>query len=374
MSLASCSYQCGWISNEMGFTVSLLGNEGDLYQRFSGKANAPSNVTPPWNMGASQTGPILRVILMGDDPSVSQTTLADAVVDSETSYFIDGVKLSFDGNGLSTSLEGGDTSYAGCFRKLTAAAGANHNAAAPFGGLEVRKNLVTPTDGRTVNVSVRLGLSTGNKGFHKQGSTRIAMIRSNGSSNFAHIFCDAGQSFVLDKDANPSVTCKVNCWEGDNAVATFYRKWYIMEGGVWVQKATTDTFAVTHAMVNSFADVKVECYSDSERTKPIASDVQTVNDSSDALILSPNPTPADGTFVQNGTVDVSFNPTLQTQDGSAVPDNFKYAYAVMDSAGNTVLQVTEANAIPKGTSFTVDRTVANGMEQGPIVNIEAFSV
>lgn len=378
MSLSSCSYQCGFIEEDRMFTVSMLAVGGDLFQRYTGTPTAPGAITPNWAGTALGAGPVLRNIVMESDPDITQADLAKAVVDDETTYYIDGNKLTFNASGISQATSATDPTavYNGLFRKLKAnSTGASVPvptlASAPLGGLEIRDNLVTATQGQTVNVTVILAISTGTKGIRKQGGTRIRMVKSNGATNFAHIYCQ-NDSFVLDEDNN-SVVCRVRCWEGDAEVATSYKKWYMLEGGQWVQKATTDTFEVDRSMVASFADVKVECYSDSARTKLIASDVQTVCDSSDALIISPNPSPADGNFYQNGTVDITFSPKLTDMDGKEVTQAHKFIYTVMDSAGNIVQSVTAANAIPKGGSFKVSRDVANNMGEGPIVNIEAIS-
>lgn len=380
MSLASCNYQCGWMEDDATFTVTILGNNEDPCQRYSGTALSPTAITPNWDGTAEGSGPVLRVILMESDPAITQATLAQAVVDDETTYYIDGQKLEFNSSGISIdSTSGGATGYAGCFRKLKA----NKNgtatpvptlASAPFGGLEIRKNLVTPTGGKTVNVVVSLGINTGTKGIHKQGSTSIRIIQSNGATNFASIYCENTDSFVLDED-NDDVVCKVRCWQGESEVTTFWRKWYMLEGAQWVQKATTDTFTVDRQMVATFADIKVECYSDSAMTKLIASDVQTINDSSDAYVISPGPNPADGTFYQGGTTNVTFSPKLTDIDGNPVSDPHKFSYAVMDSVGNIVLSSNDTgqSKINPGGSFTVTATIANNMGEGPIVNIEAES-
>lgn len=372
MSLASCSYQCGWLWDDVTFTVSMLGNKGDLYQRYTGEYLAPASCTPNWDNLSVGSRPILRNVLMESDPTIDQSTLAKAVVDEQTKYYVDGVELEFNSSGISTNAP-----YAGCFQKLKA----NSTNAdppvptrmeAPYGGLEILKNLVTPSGGKTINISVNMGLNADGKAIRKQGSTRIRIIRSNGTANFANIFCSTG-SFVLD-DNNRSVACEVECFEGDSPVTTFYCKWYLMSGGQWVEKSTANTFTVDCDMVNTFADVKVECYSDSGRTKLIASDVQTINDSSDALILSANPNPADGTFEQNGNIDLTFTPKLTHNDGSTYTDSaWKYTYAVMDSTGGVVQSITTANAIAQGGSFTVPASIANNMGEGPLVNIEAMN-
>ncbi len=383
MSLASCSYQCGFIEDNAMYTVALMAIGGDLYQRYSGDWNSPTIYGDKWGNTALGAGPILRVLLMESDPSVTQADLAQVVVDAETQYFIDGQRLVVGSDGISTKTEAGDTSYAGCFRKLLADKNGNATyvptlASAPYGGLEIRKDLVTATGGKTINVLVKLALNTGKKGTYKQGSTNIRMIKVTGSTNFASIYCDANDSFVLEEGTNPDVVCKVKCWQGENEVTKFYRKWYILSGGAWVWKSDADTFTVHRDDVATFADVKVECYSDSDRKELITSDVQTINDSSDAYIVVPNPFPADGTFEQNGNIDVKFSPQLTDIDGKPATEAHEFIYAVLDAIGNIVQSNVDNNNnitvhVPQGGSFTVPAAVANSMGDGPIVNIEAVS-
>lgn len=380
MSLASCSYQCGFIGDDQTFTVSILGATGDLFQRYSGTAASPSSITPNWSGTAQGAGPVLRNILMEGDPNISQADLAGAVVDPETNYYVDGQRIVFGTDGISTNLEGTMNAYAGCFRKLLA----NKNgsgvpvptlAIAPFGGLEIRNNLVTASGGKTINITVKLGINTGSVGIHKQGSTNIRIMQSNGNTDFANIYCDAGDSFVLDED-NIEVICKVQCWEGDIEVTTFYRKWYMLEGGNWVQKSTNNTFTVNRGMVATFADIKVECYKDPARTQLIASDVQTINDSSDSLMIVPNPNPADGNFVKGGGIDLTFSPKLTNNNGTPYTNPHTFIYTAFDSVGNK-LQSNVNNSgvvtttIGIGGSFTIDASVADGIGEGPVVNIEA---
>lgn len=379
MSLASCTYQCGWIGDDATFTVSLIAPKGDLFQRYTGDLLGAITCTPNWDGTALGAGPVLRVILMESDPTITQATLAKAVVDDETTYYIDGLRLEFDSSGISVnSTSGGATGYTGCFRKLKAnSTGASTPvptlSSAPFGGLEIRKNLVGPAQGHSINVTVKLGINTGTKGVHQQGSTTIRILQSNGTTNFAHIYCE-NDSFVLDED-NTDVVCKVKCWRGDSEVTTFYRKWYMLESGAWVQKATTDTFTVDRDMVATFADIKVECYADAARTELIASDVQTINDSSDAYIVSAGPQPADGTFYQGGTTDIKFYPKLTDIDGNPVSEAHKFNFSVMDSVGNIVLSShdTGQQAVQPGGFFTVTAAIANNMGEGPIVHIDADS-
>lgn len=371
MSLASCSYQCTWVGDGMTFTVSLLGSQGDLFQRYSDSALTPSSVTPNWDNLAAGSRPFIRILLMESDPDISEATLAGYVSDANTKWYVDGKQIVFNNSGISIDGSGADelTGYAGCFRKLTAAAGTAHLTDAPFGGLEICKNLVTPSNGQNIQVSAVVALSVDGKTAYVQGSTAIKMIKSVGSSNFCSIYCDAADSFVLDED-NADVVCKVNCWQGDTQLTTFYRKWYLLEGGAWVQKATTDTFTVDRDMIDTFGDVKVECYSDSSRTKLIASDIQTINDAADPYILSPNPNPADGVFyAANPTGNVSFTPKVTDADGNTVAVA-GYRFTVMDSVGN-IINSDSTTVFPQNTAYTLPWSMANAIKEGPLVVITA---
>ncbi|MBD5278923.1 MAG: hypothetical protein HDS35_00040 [Bacteroides sp.] len=364
MSVASCSYQVGLEEDGSNITASLLGGMGDLVQYFSGDAASPGSVTPPWSGLSGSDRPYLRTILMETDPDITQAELAGMVVDSDTDWYIDGKKLYFNSSNVSIDNSAGVQGYAGLFRKLTAASGSNHRADAPYGGLEVLGNLVTATNGHSIWVEVDVAISKGSTGLKRKGGTAIKMLRNTGQANFATIYCDSTDSFVLDAK-NPDVVCKVRCWQGDVEVTNFTRKWFLIENGAWVQKATTDTFKLTQEMVATFADVKVECYDSNGNF--IASDIQTVNDSDDPYVLLPNPTPDDGKFYRSeGPSKISFAPKVVHMDGTAGPACSFY-FTVLDSAGN----VLNSDSKTKKKTYDLLKEVAVGIGEGPVVNITA---
>ena len=103
-------------------------------QYYSGDAVNPGTVVPSWEGLAAANRPFLRVILMESDPDITQDELAGMVSDADTEWYIDGKKLYFNSSNVSIDNSAGVQGYAGCFRKLTAAAGTNHRADAPYGG------------------------------------------------------------------------------------------------------------------------------------------------------------------------------------------------------------------------------------------------
>lgn len=369
MSLASCSYQCSWVSDGSTFTCSLLGSSGDLFQRYGGDSVSPSSIIPDWSGTVQGTGDHIRIVLMESDQDITEADLAGCVSDGDTKWYIDGLLLKFNSQGISIEGASGECQgYAGCFRKLTAAAGSQHLASAPYGGLEILNNLVTPSNGHNITVKAVVALTVDNKAVNTQGDTVIRMVKSVGTANFASIYCDSNDSFVLD-EKDGSVVCKVRCWQGDTELASakFTRKWYLLEAGAWVQKSTAATFTVDRDMIATFGDVKVECWSKDATPALIASDIQTVADSTDAYVLSPCPDPADGQFYQTGGPDkIKFSPKVTDKDGTAVPVSGFY-FVVMDSAG--VVQNTNATTLMQ--TYDLPKSIASAIGEGPVVNITA---
>lgn len=376
MSVASCSYQCTWVPDGGTITCSLLGSTGDLYQRFGGTAVSPTGISPDWNGTAAGSGPFIRIVLMENSPDISEADIAGCISDEDTKWYIDGLLLKFDSSGISINGAAGECQgYAGCFRKLKAAAGPQHIAGAPYGGLEIRQNLVTASNGHNIVVKAVVALTVDSKAVNAQGDTVIRMVKSVGTANFASIYCDSTDSFILD-EKDGSVVCKVRCWQGDTELATgkFTRKWFLLEAGAWVQKSTADTFTVDRDMIDTFGDVKVECWSKDSTPAKIASDIQTVADSTDAYVLSPCPDPADGQFYQTGGPEkIRFTPKVTDKDGNSVQVS-GFVFVVMDSAGNLqpILPgaATSVNVSP-GSYLDLLRENAERINEGPVVNITA---
>lgn len=300
MSLASTSFQCVYIDEDRSFTISLIGSNGDLMQSYQGSAASPvaGSILPDWS-GTDK--PFWKTVLMESDPNVTDATLAGYISDANTKWYVDDKEILFGNDGLSLKGTAAGTfqGTAGIFRKLTAAAGTNHRADAPFGGLEVRTNLVKEFSGNPATIKCRLAMTVDGRVVEQQASSPLRFVKRGEGDNLAYIYCDASDSMVLDTD-NPSVVLKARCFKGsaELASANFTRKWYLLENGAWVLKATTDTYTVTRDDIATFGDVKVECYSKDTTPVLIASDIQTVADQADGLIVIPNPTPADGKIRQ----------------------------------------------------------------------------
>lgn len=361
MSLASASYQVIYISDGVTYTVFLQGARGDIYQRYSGSASAPSSVDPAWTgITTVADKPLLKVVLMSSDPDDTDTALADRVNDSVTEWYANDDKLTFDNSGVSI---GGD--WAGVFRLVKAS---DNDAEAPFGGLRMNKDIVAASGGVPVNIRVKLGVNNVNKVSFGGAAYAIRVLPILGEGALADIYCDASQSMTLSS-ANRTVTLKARCWRGGAMLAdsAFTRKWYLMEGGQWVLKATTDNFTVSRDDINTFGEVKVECYS-ADSGQLIASDTQTVADISDPYVIHPNPSPADGRIYQNATLNgsVTLTPVLKRTSGETISGT-QFLFAVLDPAGT--IQNTD-NTTPK-TSYIITRAMAENMNASPLVNITA---
>lgn len=387
-SLASCSYQCVYIRDGQTFTLSLIGNNGDIMQTYAGPASAPQagSIIPDWS-GSDK--PFWRVSLMESDPNITAAQLAALISDNNTKWYVDGDEILFGNDGLSLKGTAAGTfkGRAGIFRKLSAAAGSNHLADAPYGGLQVRDNLVADFAGVSATITCVLALTVDSQPVFLQDNAPLRFARRGDGDNLAHIYCDASQSMVLDAD-HSSVTLKARCWQAgaELASANFSRKWFLLEAGAWVQKSTADTYNVTRDDIPTFGDIKVECWTKDATPKLIASDVQTVADQTDGLIVIPNPTPADGKIRQgDSNTGVTFNPVLTDVDGNTPfgSASLRYLFTVMNSAGMILNPASNAFGMAASTTqftqnpatkFAVPRAVFENEGEGPLVNITCVKV
>ena len=364
MSYGSASYQCVYITDDATYTMVLIGAGGDLFQMYKGSPLNPDAVMPPWDGLALADRPVLKVVLMSSDATKGEQALSDMVLtdDKITKWLVNDEELTFNNAGLST---GG--SWNGLFSKIEAGV----EAAYPFGGLRVNGNLVTAVGGLPIVITCVLGVETNKAGDYVtiHSSYPVRILQVSGESAMADIYCAAGQSFALDED-NPSVTAQVRCWRNGTLLApTDYTVvWYLFVDGEWVEKSRAATFSVTRDDVHTFGQIKAECWSTGAQPALIASDMQTLSDSSDPFIIYPNPTPADGKIRQTGGPDkVSFAPKLKRVSGEEVSSNVGYLFAVLSPAG--VLLNTDSTTVK--STHDVPKSIFDNLGAGPIVNITA---
>lgn len=361
MSLAAGSYQCTFIPDAGTFTIALMGSTGDLVQMYNGTSSAPQSIMPSWDGLDAADRPVVGVVLMSSDASISQDSLADQINDAATKWYVNGEELEF--NNAGDTING---SYDGLFTRINA----KTSTANPYGGLRVNGNLVKAALGAPMVIKCALGIEVGTTLAMVQASYTIRILPISGDAAMADIYCDPGASFALD-ETNTSVVAKVRVWrEGVLLDASDYDcNWSVMIDGEWVSRGSGATFTVTRDDIQTFGQIKVECMTTGSNPTLIASDIQTVSDSSDPYIVYPNPTPADGTLYQTGGAEyVEFAPTLQSMSGGSAPANVKYKFAVLSPAG--VILNTDYNTVQQ--TYRVDKSVFVALNAGPLINITAL--
>lgn len=364
MSVASALYQCTWLADANTYTIALMGDTGDISQVFSGNASAPNQINPNIDAISNESEkPVLKTVLMCSDPDVAN--IASLILPSETVWSVNGDKLVFNAEGVST----GD--YAGLFKLIAPDTAAN--AKYPCGGLRVLKNLVTASGGIPMTITNVLTIEVGANTAKVQASYTVQIRNVDGQAAICEIYCDASDSFVLDRETNPSVECKVRYWNGDLSkdvtVAAADRKWYLLTDGAWVLDTAhvnaAGNLVVDRDMINTFGTVKVEIMSG---TSVMASDMQAISDNSDSLILFPNPNPEDGRIAQSDTrTGVIFTPTVRSRETNAEITGLKYLFTVLSPEGTII-----ANTSAKVTTYTVTRAMFEAINFGPAVNITAY--
>lgn len=361
MSYASSSYQCTYVQDDATYTMALFGGTGDLFQMYKGNALAPELVVPQWDGLATADRPVLKIVLMTSDANMTPQTLAAAVNNAATKWWVNDEELTFTNAGVST---GG--SWDGLFSKI----GAGAEAAYPFGGLRVNANLIVAAGGLPVVVRCAVGVESGGDIISVPGAYPIRILKITGESAMADIYCTAGESFALDED-NPTVTARVRCWK-DGVLLTsadYDVVWSMLDGGSWVEKGRGDTLPVSRDDIATFGQIKAECYTKGTPPALIASDMQTVSDSSDPFIVYPNPTPADGKLRQSGGPDkVSFAPKLSRVSGEEVTQGVAFLFAVLSPAG--VLLNTDSTVAKQ--TYDVPKSIFVNINAGPTVNITAI--
>lgn len=417
MSQGSASYTCTWVSDKSTYTCKLMGTDRELVQMYTGSAADPDIATEHnW-----QTNPlVVDIMLMSSNALEDGQTVADKIIAGGTEWYLNDQKITFS-NGISLDITGGPQ-IAGCFEIIPEKSTGDY-ADHKNGCLIIKKNLVTALGGINATLKVVVKMEEGTSAIGVTDSTPIRFVKVGSDATTAEIYCDNNDSMVLVSDLD-DVTLKARLWSGINNVTATngqYKKWYVYDNATaaWVAAGGTGgkgslvngNLKITGSEVDSFLQVMVAFFkteadmNSGDISKAIATDMQTVADSSDALIVFPNPTPADGVLRAGETTPagVSFNPTVKDKNSSTELSGFKFKFTCLSPAG-TILNGTNAQIgsnINNGTAFdtnnnntpdntedfysgtlagtqplpyVVPRAMFEAIGCGPTVNIYAYKV
>lgn len=394
MSIGSTAFTCVWVDDNLSYSGAIMGSETDLVQLWTGELSGPS-VADSW-----AAKPIyVDIVVMCSDASIVKAGIASKVLAAD--WYINDVEITFDNSKKSKQVTtGAGTIPAGTFERIDASDG---NADHIFGALKIKDDLVKYLGGINSVLKAVIPVEKGNTAINITASTPIRFVKVSSDALTAEIYCEKPQSMTLSEESgHQSVTLKARIWRGVTDVTSSYphKKWYVYDDSLatpaWVNKPANSSgnLVITRDDVASYLQVLVAFFNDATETdisKAVITDIQTVADSGDTLTVHANPTPADGTlYASDSSVGgVTFNPTVKDSNDN-VKANIKFKFACFSPAGTLLNGTpsgtpgaaggfdTNANGQPDNaellTSYTVPREMFLAIETGPLVVISAFDM
>lgn len=399
MSISSSSFQCTYISENEQYMTDLICRTSDLIQRYSGTPSNPV-ILPEYDWSVKK--PVVRILFASASPGMTDAVLKQKILNGATKWWINDTELTFS---ETTGVSGGPAAFSGLFEKIPA----NTNNDYPFGGLRILGNLVTALGGVSGVLKCQVSFTDNqNNTVTKIHTINIGCRMFSSDGYELEVYTD--DSFVLTME-DPTALLRARMWKGaekvfDSATSTAKTlRWYTYDATAGVEDWTEIAAATNGAGetvfaynaqreltvgrdgVPTFLTVRAAVFgsaTETDITKAEATGTARVNDETDALYISPNPTPADGVLRAGETTPdgVTFAPKTYDKDTKKEVTGVKYKFTCFSPAGTVLNNVTSgtydsnANGLADNSellaSYKVSRAMFEGIGADITVQIDAF--
>lgn len=331
MAKASTTGQITVVSNGTTFYTVIQCQLGDLYQTYLGDVDEPTNITPDFEASGA-VKPIL--IFLAYSSEVGSGNALASISDANMHWFIGTTELTFNAQGVSTNIFGGESGH---FTKTTQQIGDAEGGYVKVQALQVNKNLVKVNGCNSFLIRGEADVSVINSSVKLSSAYQVSITL--GTENTKRVTIVAGDTnYFTIRSKGGSCKLKAMVDNKDAAGLGYTFKWYIDEDGEWKKQAeTSDVFSIMESQVNSSALVKLEVYKDDDL---YGQDVQTVNDASDPYNIHANPCDDKGfptveQFTRGDGKTIYYKPILWYNNNGVrnTVKNQKFKMWIYDNAG-----------------------------------------
>lgn len=328
MSMASKTGTILFVKNSGTYTATLQSDKGDLYQYYDGTEDNPTGIVPDF----AANHPTIAAIFTNSLSSTG-TVRPNSVV-----WNFNGTPLAFDENGVSTTQFNGESGH---FKRIDPAVNTNERFR-----LQIVKNLVKAAGGASSTIQAVATVATGTSSITLNAMLPISISKKTGSSIRVTIQAGDDKYFTIQDNTDSCILKAIASSNGVEITTGLTYQWRKLEGGKWVDinGATNQALTVDASMINTNGQFQVEVY---QGGQSIGTDVQAVNDLSDALDVIPNPSANE--IVEGSNTDVTFSPVLVKRGSSAKVKDMTWFFSFFDSAGVLLNPATSTTAAATGT-------------------------
>ena len=339
MSKASESRTIKFISKSGTYTAIIQSPQGDLWQEYKGTTEEVTDILPKFN----ETQPPLYFVC------TSSRSAEGIATPTSMKYYFNGntEAITFDSKGKSTGL------YAGLFERIVPS-GKDQ----PYYGLKIINNLVVAAGFNACVIKMVAEMQYGVQTDEIEASYIIPIGPSTGDSYRVTITAGDSKVFNLTSQTDSCILTAKAFLAGVELTKNLTYKWKQMKFNAstskweWQELQNTEkNLTVSASQVDNVADFMVEVFKDKTS---IGTDVQSVTDVSDPLMIDAHPVPADES-IEEGNDErskVVYTPKLVYRDSGNVADaNAKFYFGVRSASG--VLLSNDDLLTTATASFTV---------------------
>ena len=350
---------------------------GDIVQYYTGSESNLGKIYIDIEKIAEETNkPLLYLDVVSSRSAEQQVKFA-----SDVEIYVNGTKLAFDSNGLSTTMFGdGQNEH---FKAVKNSTGTG----AVVYGIRLMRNLIKDFNFTSINIKMVGKIQYGTQLDSVQATYTIPVQKYSGNGYAVTIKAGDSKGFTIrERGTEGAVTLVASVWDIEAGTETTGNLKYVWEKAVPTESGWADlnndskTLKVDDTMIAAYGEFRCTV---SQGTTLLGSDMRSVNDATDEYVVNLHPTPPDETINEGSGEGVKYEPKLaiRTATGTNEVEGYKFGFSVKDGSGVPLNKYQDGNgqtetsvemATTPQTSYTV--TEAQCIQAGGDVSLTVFAV
>lgn len=352
---------------------------GDIVQYYTGSESNLGKIYIDIERIAEETNkPLLYLDVVSSRSSETQVKFA-----SDVEIYVNGTKLAFDSNGLSTPMFGdGQNEHFKAVKNSTGTGAVVH-------GIRIMRNLIKDFNFTSINIKMVGKIQYGTQLDSVQATYTIPVQKYSGNGYAVTIKAGDSKGFTIrERGTSGAVSLVASVWDIeagtemiDKSLTYVWEKAMPTESG-WetIEGQKTKTLKVDDTMIAAYGEFRCTV---SKGSTLLGSDMRSVNDATDEYVVNLHPTPSDETINEGSGEGVKYEPKLaiRTATGTNEVEGYKFCFSVKDGSGVPLNKYQDGNgqtetsvemATTPQTSYTV--TEAQCIQAGGDVSLTVFAV
>lgn len=350
---------------------------GDIVQYYTGSESNLGKIYIDIEKIAEETNkPLLYLDVVSSRSAEAQVKFA-----SDVEIYVNGTKLAFDSNGLSTTMFGNGKN--GHFKAVKNSTGTG----AVVHGIRLMRNLIEDFNFTSINIKMVGSIQYGTQLDHPQATCTIPVQKYSGNGYAVTIKAGDSKGFTIrERGTEGAVTLVASVWDIEAGTETTGNLTYVWEkaapteSGWETLSEKSKTLKVDDTMIAAYGEFRCTV---SQGSTLLGSDMRSVNDATDEYVVNLHPTPSDETINEGSGEGVKYEPKLaiRTATGTNEVEGYKFCFSVKDGSGVPLNKYQDGNgqtetsvemATTPQTSYTV--TEAQCIQAGGDVSLTVFAV